>query len=118
MSGARSQIQLGSLRDLSAMVSPGEGDFNLALSIILEGIYRGIGMDRVIFALFTPDRQYLTGKHGLGRTDEGWVENCRSALEPKAPNIFGHFLANSKPVWVKENRKTVSNRLLNMKLSI
>ena len=54
-------IQLCSLRDLSSLVSAGKGDVNMVLSIVLEGIYRGIGMDRVIFALLTPDRQHLKG---------------------------------------------------------
>ena len=96
------KIQMSNLRDLSALVTSGKGDFNLALSIILEGIYRGIGMDRVIFTLLTPDRQHLKGKYGLGWVD-GYVENFRvSANNPGMLNILGHLLGNRNPVWVKE----------------
>jgi len=55
-------IQLSSLRDLSTLVTSGRGDVNMVLSIVLEGIYRGIGMDKVTFALLTPNRQHLKGK--------------------------------------------------------
>jgi HD-like signal output (HDOD) protein len=93
-------IQLCSLRDLSTLVTSGTGDANMVLSIVLEGIYRGIGMDRVVFALLTPDRQHLTGKHGLGCIDEGWVGKLRIAIDPWAPNILGHLLKKSRPIWV------------------
>jgi hypothetical protein len=57
-------------------------------------------MDRVVFALLTPDRQHLTGKHGLGCIDEGWVGKLRIAIDPWAPNILGHLLKKSRPIWV------------------
>jgi len=93
-------VQLCSLRDLSTLVTCGEGDLNMVLSIVLEGIYRGIGMDRVVFALLTPDREHLTGKHGLGCIDEGWVAKLRIALDPWVPNILGHLLKKGRPIWV------------------
>ncbi len=93
-------IQLCSLRDMSTLVASGKGDVNMVLSIVLEGIYRGIGMDRVIFALLTPDRKHLVGKYGLGCVDEGWIGNLRINLDPELPNIFGQVLKNNKPVWI------------------
>jgi len=93
-------IQLCSLRDLSTLVTYGKGDVNMVLSIVLEGIYRGIGMDKVVFALLTPDRQYLTGKHGLGFEDEGWARKLKIPLDPFEPNIFGHLLKQGRPIWV------------------
>ena len=111
------KIQMGSLRDLSALVSSGKGDFNLALSFILEGIYRGIGMDRVIFTLLTPDRQHLKGKYGLGWAD-GYVEKFKvSASNSETPNILGHVLANRNPVWVKEKPDNGIGHLLNDELT-
>ncbi|MFZ0932468.1 MAG: HDOD domain-containing protein [Syntrophobacteraceae bacterium] len=95
-------IQLCSLRDLSTLVTSGKRDVNMVLSIVLEGIYRGIGMDRVIFALLTPDRQHLKGKYGLGWVDEGYVENFTISANLEIINIFGYVLRNRKPVWVTE----------------
>jgi HD-like signal output (HDOD) protein len=93
-------IQLCSLRDLSSLVTAGKGDANMVLSIVLEGIYRGIGMDRVIFALLTPDRQHLKGKYGLGSMEEGYIENFTISANLEIINIFGYLLRQRKPIWV------------------
>jgi eukaryotic-like serine/threonine-protein kinase len=34
--------------------------------MILEGMYRGIGFERVLLALVTPDRAWMRGRYGLG----------------------------------------------------
>ena len=95
-------IQLCSLRDLSTLLTFRDGDVNMALSIVLEGIYRGIGMDRVIFAVLTPDRRQLLGKHGLGCIDEKWVANLKIVLDSGTLNLFDHMLRKGKPIWVTE----------------
>ena len=110
-------IQLCSLRDLSTLVTFGRGDVNMVLSIVLEGIYRGIGMDRVVFALLTPDRQHLTGKHGLGCMDEGWVRKLKISMDPSAPNIFGHLLKKGGPIWVTSKPEGNIKSLLTKELS-
>lgn len=92
-------VQLGSLRDLSTLMASGGAEVNMVLSIVLEGIYRGVGMDRVIFGLLTADRKGLKGKHGLGSIGGGWVDNFKISTSPE-PNIFGYVLKNRKPLWV------------------
>lgn len=99
------QIQFSSLRDLSALFSKKQGDMNTVLSILLEGIYRGIGMDRVIFALLTPSRTILKGKYGLGWTDESHIDQFFFSAKPSKPNIFSYVLNELKPVWVSEDAK-------------
>jgi HD-like signal output (HDOD) protein len=95
-------VQLCSLRDLSSLLAGKSGDINMVLSILLEGIYRGIGMDRVIFALLTPDRKFLKGKYGLGWIQENYIENFRISADPSRPNIFAHVLKSPKPIWVTD----------------
>jgi HD-like signal output (HDOD) protein len=109
-------IQLCSLRDLSTLVTSRRGDVNMVLSIVLEGIYRGIGMDRVVFALLTPDRQYLNGKYGLGWIDDGYVESFRISVNSETPNIFGWVLRDRKPIWVTEKPDTDIKPLLTKQL--
>ncbi|MFZ2448652.1 MAG: HDOD domain-containing protein [Syntrophobacteraceae bacterium] len=96
------QIQIGSLRDLSSMVTSGRGDMSTVLSIGLEGIYRGIGMDRVIFALLTPDRQYIKGKYGLGWADDDFVVKFRIGANG-SKNVFNHVLQSHKAMWVNDD---------------
>jgi HD-like signal output (HDOD) protein len=110
-------IQLCSVRDLSTLVTGGKGDINMVLSIVLEGIYRGIGMDRVIFALLTPDRQHFKGKYGLGWMDEGYVENFKVSASLEIMNIFGYLLRNRKPIWVTEKPDFSIKQLLTEELS-
>jgi len=105
-------IQLCSLRDLSTLVTSGGGDINMVLSIVLEGIYRGVGMDRVLFALLTPDRRHLTGKHGLGCIDDGWVGNLKIVLDSSMPNLFCYLLKKGKPIWVTEKPDNIIKPLL------
>ncbi len=97
------QVQLTSLKDLSTLVMNRKGDMNMVLSILLEGIYRGIGMDRVMFALLSPDRQYLVGKFGLGWSSEKDIIDFKVGANSSKPNIFGYILKNLKPLWVTED---------------
>lgn len=34
--------------------------------MVLEGIYRGVGLDRTVFALLSPDRHMVSAKYVLG----------------------------------------------------
>ncbi len=110
-------IQLCSLRDLSTLVTSGKADLNMVLSIVLEGIYRGIGMDRVLFTLLTPDRQHLKGKYGLGWKDGDYVENVKINANPETLNIFSYLLRERKPVWVTPRPDNIIKPLLTEELS-
>jgi len=96
------QIQIASLRDLSSMVASRKGDVNSVLSVLLEGIYRGIGMDRVIFALISPDRRYVIGKYALGWTNET-IQNFKVSVNG-AENIFTNILRSRKPLYMCEDQ--------------
>lgn len=63
------QLQLRILRDLSLMIAT-RPNVNDLLQMVLEGIYRGVGMDRALFALLTPDRTRLVAKTALGRDSQ------------------------------------------------
>ncbi|MHC1729945.1 MAG: GAF domain-containing protein [Syntrophobacteraceae bacterium] len=90
---------------------------SMVLSILMEGIYRGIGMDRVMFALLTPDRQYLVGKFGLGWASEREISNFKVGANSAKPNIFGYILKNPKPVWVTDDPKIEILSLLTQEFS-
>ncbi len=104
-------VQMGSLRDLSALMTSGAGEFNMVLSIVLEGIYRGIGMDRVVFGILTSDRRHLIGKHGLGCMD-GWVDRFSVNMASDKQNVFQYVLKNKKSLWVTEKPEASVKTLL------
>lgn len=92
------ELQLGILRELSTMLSEGV-DINAMIGMVLEGIYRGLGMDRAWFALLSPTSNALTVKYALG-ADREQLSGCYLA-EPggRRPNIFTETLMQLKPVW-------------------
>lgn len=87
--------------DIAAQLS---GDFNLSLlfEMIIEGIQRGIPMDRTLFALLDETRNVLKERSAIG-----WPSRkLRTRLEvPVAAfrqpsNIFMHALLGGAPVWI------------------
>jgi HD-like signal output (HDOD) protein len=95
-------IQLCSLRDLSTVVTSRKADLNMVLSIVLEGIYRGIGMDMVLFVLLTPDRRYLEGRYALGWSDHARIQSLKIRVNSSVFNVFSYLLRNRSPIWVTE----------------
>ena len=58
---ARADAALGLdvLRDLAELQASGRPDPGVALSMVMEGLQRAAGFDRVVFALLSPDRSEL-----------------------------------------------------------
>ncbi len=94
-----SLLQLRILRELSALVEE-RTDFNLMMELVLEGIYRGVGMDRTLFALLTPDRAGLKAKFVLGEHRTRLAERFQFIRDPKHPNLFFAPLDDQRPRWV------------------
>jgi len=58
-------LQLRILRELAALLDE-RPNVVLMLEMVLEGLHRGVGMDRALFALLSPDRRLLRAKHAVG----------------------------------------------------
>jgi HD-like signal output (HDOD) protein len=63
------EIQLRILGEISALLE-GKPDINLLLEMVSEGLFRGLGMDTVFFALLAPDRQSLNIRYILSHAEE------------------------------------------------
>lgn len=61
--------ELRILRELAGTLE-GQPDVNLVFGMVLEGLHRGVGLDRVLLALLSPDRQRLQTRSLLGRDAE------------------------------------------------
>lgn len=92
-------LQLNILRDLSGILSEKPG-LNLILEIILEGIYRGVGLDRTIFAMITTDKKAVNGKYALGKDNLEFVNKFHFSLQND--NIFSRLVTQPEPMWVKD----------------
>jgi transcriptional regulator with GAF, ATPase, and Fis domain len=61
----KKQILLQILQDISNHIS-GDIDLNQLFEMVLEGIHRGVEMDRTLFLLLSPDKRTLNEKISLG----------------------------------------------------
>ena len=93
-------LQLNILRDLSGILDE-KPSLSVILEIVSEGIYRGIGMDRCLFAMLTPDRSTLRGKHALGDNADTFLKTFAFDMKAK-PTLFNIVLQKNMSLWVKD----------------
>ena len=104
-------LQLEILRELSALMES-RPDFNSVLEMVLEGMYRGIGMDRTLFALRTPDHSRLVGRYALGMGNEQLRHHFQFTTDDDEPSLFSHVIASKQAVWVGGGRNPEIDRLV------
>ncbi len=110
-------LQLRILRELAMMLDDPKADFNLVMELVLEGIYRGVGMDRTLFALLTPDRRGLRAKFALGQARDTLTGSFHFTQHPQEENIFFHMLEKPLPLWFDPKRTPQQSRWVNHQLT-
>lgn len=107
-------LQLNILRDLSSMLND-KPDLNIIMETILEGVYRGIGMDRAVFAMLTPDKTLLRAKHVLGEQADKFSRAFSFNIKVN-PNVFSVALEKNQSMWIKngngEHRTLLADSIL------
>jgi len=94
-------VQLNVLRDLSNLLET-KPNLNLILELVLEGVYRGIGMDRALFALLTPERDQIRAKYAVGNGTESLSDKFIFPIDNNMPNIFARTLLEKHALWIKD----------------
>ena len=98
------EIQLNVLRDLSNAVID-KLDVNAIFQMVLEGLHRGIGLERVVLAFVQKDQ--LAAKFLLGEGTKNWRERFQFPVGKYDQNIFSHTIQIGQPQWfTKEMLKT------------
>lgn len=90
-------LQLRILRELAALLDE-RPNVVLMLEMVLEGLHRGVGMDRALFALLSPDRRLLRAKHAIGAETETLRRAFRFPLSE--PNAIVSVLEGGRAVLV------------------
>ncbi len=104
-------LQLKILRELTGLTRQ-QADFNMVMEMILEGIHRGIGMDRALFALMTPDRKGLRAKYVLGDQDGLLFKGFRFDLQKRDSGILSYCMSREESLWLDRNSpKEIANQL-------
>jgi HD-like signal output (HDOD) protein len=93
------EFQLRILRELSAMLAE-RVDLNALLGMVLEGIYRGIAMDRAVLAIVTPDGKRLKAKYVLGEESEKLAGCFDFAIGAGDRHIIAQVLSGGEAVWL------------------
>lgn len=110
------QLQMDILRELSQLLLEGRLDINLLLQMVMEGLCRGVGMDRAAFALLTPDRSTLRAKFVLGHERELAISEFVFPLIPADANPLARAMTAGEPAWIggpdsESPRRTPDSRL-------
>jgi HD-like signal output (HDOD) protein len=96
-------LQLKILHDLSSLMLEKKPDYGVFITLVLEGIFRAVSMDRVFFALRTPDRSRLEIKFQLGW--QGMETSPAASLKPILlnNNIFSEVMEKKETLWIDEH---------------
>ncbi|MFV2059737.1 MAG: HDOD domain-containing protein, partial [Gammaproteobacteria bacterium] len=90
-------LQLNVLRDLSNVLER-KPDFNNIIGIVLEGMHRGIGMDRVLFAVLDKNTSSLNVKYILGIAIEKLESGFHIKTNEDEHSVFSWVIERSESV--------------------
>lgn len=96
----KKQLQFQISQDITSIISD-QFDINLLLETVLEGIHRGIGMDRTIFSLLVADKQSLKERLSLGWRKETYEYKVIFNVIETPANLFFHTLSGTQAFWAK-----------------
>ena len=69
-----SDVLTNLLRELRGMLEADSFDLNAILLMILEAMYRGVGLDRALFCLLDGSRAHIEARLGVGADVEALIE--------------------------------------------
>jgi len=104
------QVQLDVLREMGTMIAAGT-DFNTLFQMVLEGLHRGVGLERVAIALIDKEGRTLRLKYMLGDDTESWREHFAFSCHRPDDNILSHTMHARKYLLVR-NRKLPEHKNL------
>jgi 5'-deoxynucleotidase YfbR-like HD superfamily hydrolase len=95
---ADEKLQLQILRELTSLTTDG-GDFNVVIQTSLEGIYRGIGMDKVVVMIKNSQKKLIEPRFISGEKSHQLKELFTLSLQ-SAENVFSYALKHGESIWV------------------
>ncbi|MCQ8104267.1 HDOD domain-containing protein [Methylomonas sp. SURF-2] len=99
----KKQIRFQVLQDITAHIS-GNIDLNVLFEMVMEGVYRGVEMDRTIFMLLGPDKKSLNEKIALGWQKQAVNEKIRVNNTDAQGNLLFHALREDDGLWLKPDQ--------------
>ncbi|TVZ39307.1 HD-like signal output (HDOD) protein [Alteromonadaceae bacterium 2753L.S.0a.02] len=107
-------VQLNILRDLST-ATVDKVDVNTIFQMVLEGMHRGIGLERVAFAFI--DKHKLKARYVLGESTEQWRSNFLIDIGPYSDNVFTQAIETGGCHWYTAETIAAKPQLYNTEIS-
>ncbi len=97
------QLQLTIMQDIASAIEE-RPSLNIILEMVLEGIHRGVDMDRCFFAILSPDRKKMTCKYALGTNNK---QLCQELVIPLSGNgnVFFKSVTEKKALHIDDSHK-------------
>ncbi len=93
------KLQMSILRDLSMLAVGEKLDVNVVLQLVLEGVSKGIGMDRALVALILPNKNALIGKYIVQSEPDSFKDKFSFPLKDvKADPLLSSVIQEQKVV--------------------
>ena len=105
-------LQLDVLRELSQMITGPKARADLFLQTTVEGIYRGVGVDRALYGLLTPDMKTLAAKYVLGTDSQSLTRDFKFTVTQPGPNVLGYAMGQTAVLWVGSEQAVQLKRML------
>jgi len=102
-------IQLSILQEITEAIEE-KPSINVILEMVLEGIYRGVGMDRSLFAILSKDRQTLVCKYAVGVDDELLSQEFKIDISHSS-NVFQQVIESKKATHIPADPKKIKGTL-------
>lgn len=93
------QLQLNILRELTTAAAE-KADVSTIFQMVLEGMHRGIGIERVAVAFI--QRHFAKAKYVLGEGTDTWRTAFDFDVGPYSENIFTHAIATNGTLWIDQ----------------
>ena len=106
-----SNLQIQILSDICQLIDE-KPDLHLMIEMIMEGIHRGVGMDRVIFALLSPNKQHIKAKYTLGLEKNENASGFDFPLNMNTKELFALTLSKQQMVWLTLDKSDVLTHLI------
>lgn len=110
----KKQIRFQILQDIAIMMT-GTIKLNLLFEMVIEGIHRGVGMDRTLFTLLTPNRTVLQEKMSLGWFKKSYGDQLKLQPSVAPGNVFNLALNSNEGLWAKpsEHKMFFTSHVIN-----
>jgi HD-like signal output (HDOD) protein len=102
----KNKIQFHILQDITQHIS-GPINLNLLFEMVVEGIHRGLGMDRTLFCILSSDKKNLNEKLAVGWLKAINEQKIKFDVSSQPINIFFKAIHSAPGIWAHPKTDSV-----------